>query len=189
MLAATLSREATLENTMQHLQVQDVCDDSSCKIKELKVMVQHKKIGKIREGRGGQSTWPLYIWELVMKQLFCVFPLQLYTKALAVHSVNMLQASSLAVQCQLIQFSVHGLCLLLVVVQTLALYRIDWLEQTSGRSYCTTPHRVAGCLSRIYLVISIEEDELFRYVSNIIDLSNVQTWLALIYIVVVGFIF
>ena len=67
MLAVALPREKSLENVVQHLQ--DACGDSSLKIKELEVMVPHKTIGRVREGRGGQSSWLLHIWELMMKQL------------------------------------------------------------------------------------------------------------------------
>ena len=168
MLAVALSREATLENAVQHLQ--DACNASSSKIKELEAMVPHKKIGKIREGRGGQSTWPLHVWELVMKQLVLGVPPSAVYQSIG-STLRQYAPGVKLVHPISIDAIRRARTVLLVIVQTLASYRLSKANKWGQIFHDATSRRQ---LSFQNLVISTEEDELFRYVLKTIDVFNVQ---------------
>ena len=166
MLAAALSREKYLEDAVQHLQ--DACHDSSLKIKELEAMVPHKKIGKVREGKGGQSSWPLHLWELMMKQLVLGVPPSAVYQSIG--STVREYATGVKFEHPIPITTIRrARTVLLVVVQTLASYRLAKANKWGQLFHDATSRRQ---LSFQNLVISIEEDELFRYAITMIQLFN-----------------
>ena len=174
MLAVALPREKSLENVVQHLQ--DACGDSSLKIKELEVMVPHKAIGRVREGRGGQSSWLLHIWELMMKQLVLGVPPSAVYQSIG--STVREYATGVKFEHPIPITTIRrARTVLLVVVQTLASYRLAKANKWGQLFHDATSRRQ---LSFQNLVISIEEDELFRYVITMIQLFNDRIHLTLI---------
>ncbi len=97
-----------------------------------------KEISKTRDGRGGTSSWPLYIWELIIEQLVNGTP-PTSVNSNIVAMVKLFSPTTKIKELPSIWTIERARTVLLVLVQTLATYRIakaDKWEQlfTDGTS-------------------------------------------------------
>ena len=58
---------STYRNALSEMKL--LVEEYACKLEKLELSVPIKKIKKVRTGRGGSSSWPLYIWDLILEQL------------------------------------------------------------------------------------------------------------------------
>ena len=54
-------------NTIVKLEM--IVDESKQKLAHLDAAIPIKEIKKERQGRDGQGSWPLYIWDLILEQI------------------------------------------------------------------------------------------------------------------------
>ena len=107
-----------------------------------------------------QSAWPLFIWELIIEQIVNGTP----PSSVNSNIVSMLQTFSPSTKISELPTIWTTLCartVLLVIVQTLASYRIAKANKWEQIFTDGTSRRQVSFQD---LIISIEEDELFRYV-------------------------
>jgi hypothetical protein len=50
-------------------ELEELLDDSTLRLSIAEAAIPIKVIAKSRDGRGGTSSWPLYVWELMIEQL------------------------------------------------------------------------------------------------------------------------
>lgn len=160
LLNAALSREAKLAGSVAELQ--EMVDDSTKKLSEmssdLEAAVPIPTIGMIRSGRGGSSHWPTHIWELILDQLVKGVPPSAVSDNI-VDFVKTFSPSTDIKQVPSLYTVRRARTVLLVVVQTLASYRLAKSNKWGQLFTDATSRRQVSFQN---LVISIEEDELFQ---------------------------
>jgi len=161
--------ETSLEHTQKLLRVatanennaqvaidvlQETIDRTSTELEEAFPI---KSMKKTRDGSRGQSSWPLWIWEDIMQQLVLGVPPKAVYRSMA----NVIKRYSPKVGIQPISLTtiLRARTVLLVVVQTLAAYRLGKADKF-GQLFQDATSRQQ--ISFQNLAISIEEDELYK---------------------------
>ena len=161
--------EATLENTKKLLQVATAKEHTAqVAIDELQETINRtsteleeafpiKSMKKTRDGSRGQPSWPLSMWEDIMQQLVLGVP----PKAVYRSIVSVIKRYSPKVEIKPISLTtiLRARTVLLVVVQTLAAYRLGKADKF-GQLFQDATSRQQ--ISFQNLAISIEEDELYK---------------------------
>ena len=129
-------------------------------LNEANAAVPIKVFGKACEGNRGNLRWPLYVWELILEQIVNGTP----PSCINNNIVTMIKIFSPTTQ-------IHDLpsiwtirraqTVLLVIVQTLATYRIAKADKWEQLFTDGTSRRQVAFQN---LVVSIEEDDLFKQV-------------------------
>jgi hypothetical protein len=154
MLQQKLAMEQDMNNDLQE-EIQE------CK-KQLDLAnaaVPVKEICKVSDGSRGK-TWPLFMWELIIEQIVNGTP----PSSVNSNIVSMLQTFSPSTKISelpSIWTIRRARTVLLVIVQTLASYRIAKANKWEQLFTDGTSRRQVSFQD---LIISIEEDELFKYV-------------------------
>jgi hypothetical protein len=127
-------------------------------LKEANAAAPIKVFGKVREGNRGNLRWPLYVWELILEQLVNGTP----PSCINNNIVTMIKIFSPRTQ-------IHDLpsiwtirrarTVLLVIVQTIATYRIAKADKWEQFFTDGTSRRQIAFQN---LVVSIEEDDMFK---------------------------
>jgi hypothetical protein len=133
-------------------------DDANMTVHSVGQLFPIKEICKVREGRGSMSRWPFYMWELIIEQLVNGTPPSAVNNNIIALVKCFLPSTKISEMPSIWTIWQSG-TVLLIIVQTLAVYRIakanKWEQLfTDGTSRWQVAFRE--------LVISIEEDELFR---------------------------
>ena len=160
LLNSALVREASLAGSVAELQV--MVDDSTKELSKMSADFEAacpiKKIGMIGTGRGGGHHWPTHIWELILDQLVKGVP----PSAVSDNIIDFVTTFSPSTKIEQVP-SLHTIrrarTVLLVVVQTLASYRLAKANKWGQLFTDATSRRQVSFQN---LVISIEEDELFQ---------------------------
>ena len=140
------------------LELEEQLDNSALSLSNANAAVPIKTIAKSRDGRGGTSSWPLYVWELIIEQLVNGTP----PTAINSNIVTMIKTFSPTTtisELPSIWTIRRARTVLLVVVQTLATYRIAKADKWEQLFTDGTSRRQVAFQD---LIISIEEDELFK---------------------------
>ena len=124
----------------------------------MKAEVPIKIIGKERIGNKGRPAWPMYIWELILEQLVNGTPPS-SINANSVPHVKKFSPPTKIKELPSIWTIRLASTVLLVVVQTLAAYRLSLADKWEQLFTDETSRRQ---ISLQNLVISLEEDELFK---------------------------
>lgn len=140
------------------LELEEQLDNSALSLSIANAAVPIKTIAKSRDGWGGTSSWPLYVWELIIEQLVNGTP----PTAINSNIVTMIKTFSPTTtisELPSIWTIRRARTVLLVVVQTLATYRIAKADKWEQLFTDGTSRRQVAFQD---LIISIEEDELFK---------------------------
>jgi hypothetical protein len=116
-----------------------------------------KVFGKVQKVKGGTSSWPTYVWEIIIEQLINGTP----PTSVNANIITMIKTFSPSTEIQelpSIWTIRRARTVLLVIVQTLAAYRIAKADKWEQFFTDGTSRRQ---ISFQNLIISIEEDELF----------------------------
>jgi hypothetical protein len=127
-LETLLAQIKELEATVKHQQSQIVdlevnVEEKNKQISELEGACPIQVFGKIRKGQRGATSWPLFVWELILDMLVNGTP----PTAVSANIVIFIQRFSPRTKIKetpSIWTVRHGLTVLLVVVETLAAYRL-----------------------------------------------------------------
>ena len=117
-----------------------------------------KVFGKVRKVKGGTSSWPTYVWEIIIEQLINGTP----PTSVNANIIRMIKTFSPSTEIQelpSIWTIHHARTVLLDIGQTLAAYRIAKADKWEQLFTDGTSRRQ---ISFQNLIISIEEDELFK---------------------------
>ena len=133
-------------------------EESARKLEKLELSVPIKEIKKIRTGRGGSSSWPLYIWDLILEQLVNGTPPSSVSANIHAH-VKKFSPSTKITELPSIWTIRRVRSVLLIVCQTLAAYRLAKAGKWAQIFTDATSRRQVTFQN---LLISVEEDELFR---------------------------
>ena len=139
-------------------QLQEMLDDSQKKLAALEDAVPIKTIERKREGQHGAKSWSYDIWELILEQLVNGTPPSSVADNIVAH-VKKFSPTTKIKELPSIWTIRRARTVLLVIVQTLAAYRLGkaerWIQiHTDGTGRQQTHFQ--------NLLISIEEDELFQ---------------------------
>jgi seryl-tRNA synthetase len=127
-------------------------------LNEANAAVPIKVFGKVREGNRGNLRWPLYVWELILEQIVNGTP----PSCINNNIVTMIKIFSPTTQIRelpSIWTILRARTVLLVIVQTLATYRIAKADKWEQLFTDGTSRRQVAFQN---LVVSIEEDDLFK---------------------------
>lgn len=155
-LKAALQKVKFLENTVGELQ--DKLDESNKQLQSAQAKVPVTVIKKEQVGSKGAPKWPVYIWELLMEQLVYRTPSSSIN-----HNIISFVAK-LAPDIEIKELPSlwtiwRARTVLLIVVQTLAAYRLAKADKW-GQLFTNETKRRQNSFQN--LIISIEDDELFR---------------------------
>lgn len=117
-----------------------------------------KCIEKVRQGRGGKSTWPLHVWELIIEQLVNGTPPSSVNDNIVAH-VKTFSPKTEIKSLPSIWTIRRARTVLLVIVQTLAVHRIAKADKWE-QLFTDATSRHQECFQD--LIISIEEDDTFK---------------------------
>ena len=140
------------------LELEEQLDNSALSLSIANAAVPIKVIAKSIDGRGGTSSWTLYVWELIIEQLVNGTP----PTAINSNIVTMIKTFSPTTtisELPSIWTIRRARTVLLVVVQTLATYRIAKADKWEQLFTDGTSRRQVAFQD---LIISIEEDELCK---------------------------
>ena len=154
-------RQATLQNTtleaaVGHLQAE--LEKTTMALVSLRDAVPIKVIERERRGKHGSKSWPLYIWELILEQLVSGTPLTSVNDNIVAH-VKKFSPTTKINELPSIWTIRRARTVLLVVVQTLATYRIAKADRWGQLFSDETMRRQVSFQN---LIISVEEDELYK---------------------------
>ena len=140
------------------LELKEQLDESTLHLSIAEAAVPIKAIAKSRDGRGGTSSWPLYVWELIIEQLENGTP----PTAINSNIISMIKTFSPTTtisELPSIWTICHARTVLLVIVQTRATYCIAKADKWEQLFTDGTSRKQVAFQD---LIISIEEDELFK---------------------------
>jgi hypothetical protein len=148
-----------LESTVKQLQEQVVdlevdLEEKTNKLVELEDSCPIKVFGKIRHGQRGATSWPLYVWELILEQLVNGTP----PSSVSANIVMFIQRFSPRTKIKeqpSIWTVKRGRTVLLIVVETLAAYRIAKAKRWGQMHTDGTGRRQIAFQD---LALTIEED-------------------------------
>lgn len=133
-------------------------DDANQKLLVADQACPVKTIGKVREGKCGQARWPLYMWEIIIQQIVNGTPPSAINNNI-VAMIETFSPSTVIRELPSIWTIRRARTVLLVIVQTLAVYRIAKAKKWEQLFTDGTSRRQVAFQD---LIISIEEDELFK---------------------------
>jgi hypothetical protein len=150
-------KELESQNKQLQEQVVDLevdLEEKNSKLVELEGSCPIKVFGKVRHGQRGATSWPLYVWELILEQLVNGTP----PSSVSANIVMFIQRFSprTKIKEQPSLWTVRrGRTVLLVVVETLAAYRIARAKRWGQMHTDGTGRRQIAFQD---LALSIEED-------------------------------
>ena len=150
------NENATLRAAMEEMQ--SLLDEQNRRIEHLDKAVPIKVIQKTREGRAGRPRWGLDVWELILEQLVNGTPPSSVNDNIIAH-VKKFSPTTKIKELPSIWTIRRARTVLLVIVQTLAAYRLGFAGKWGQLNHDATQRRQ---ISFENLVISVEEDELFQ---------------------------
>ena len=155
LLCESRSQEGTLQKALDELQ--RTCDRTTESLTEMEAAVPIKSLSKTRNGQRGRPSWPNYVWEAIIEQLVIGVPPKAVYRSIA----SQIKRFSPSTGLNPISMTtiLRARTVLLVVVQTLASYRLGKADMWGQLFHDATSRRQ---ISFQNLVISIEEDELFK---------------------------
>jgi hypothetical protein len=117
-----------LESTVKQLQEQVVdlevdLEEKSNKLAELEHSCPIKVFGKVRHGQRGATSWPHYVWELILEQLVNGTP-PTSINANIITIIRAFSPTTIIREQPSIWTIRRGRSVLLVIVETLAVYRL-----------------------------------------------------------------
>lgn len=139
------------------VELQDLLADSDRKLAAADAAVPIKVIEKEASKRG-RSSWPLYIWDLILEQLVNGTPPSSVNANIVSH-VKKFSPTTIIKELPSIWTIRRARTVLLVIVQTLSAYRLAKADKWHQVFTDATSRRQVTFQN---LVISIEEDELFK---------------------------
>ena len=152
LLRASIENERKVRDSLDILQQN--MDRTS---RELEEAVPIKSLSKTSDGKKGQPGWPLFVWETIIDQLVIgVPPMSVYR---SVASVIKRYSPKVGINPISLTTVKRARTVLLVIVQTLAAYRLGKAGKFGQLFQDATSRRQDSFQN---LVISIEEDELYR---------------------------
>ena len=146
----------TLKNAMAEMQL--MLEESEKKLIEMESVSPIKEIGKIHDGQRGSTSWPLYVWELILEQLINGTPPSAVNDNIRLH-VEMLSPKTKIRELPSIWTIRRARTVLLVICQSLAAYRLTKAGKWHHLFTDATGWRQVTFQN---LIISIEDDELFQ---------------------------
>ena len=157
-LEALKRENAEYRHSMQELRV--LLKESESRIVALEDAIPIKVIRKEkRKGtRGGASSWPIYMWDLILEQLVNGTPPTAVADNIQMH-VKKFSPTTKIKALPSIWTIRRARTVLLVIVQTLAAYRLGKADKWVQLFTDATSRRQVTFQN---LIISIEDDELFR---------------------------
>ena len=155
-LEEALSKVKSLENTVEELQA--MLEESGKQLQSAQSKVPITVMKKERIGKRGATRWPAFIWESIMEQLVNGTPPS------SVNSNIITFVATMAPHIEIKELPSlwtirRARTVLLVVVQTLAAYRLAKADRW-GQIFSDETERRQDSFQD--LIISIEDDELFR---------------------------
>ena len=139
-------------------ELQSLVDDYEKKLDAAEAAVPIKVIKKRREGKSGSTRWGVEIWELILEQLVNGTPPSSINDNIIAH-VKKFSPSTKIEELPSIWTIRRARSVLLVIVQTLSAYRLGLADKWPQLFHDATSRRQVSFQN---LVISIEEDELFK---------------------------
>ena len=152
LLQASLENERRLRDSLELLQRN--IDRTS---RQLEEAVPIKSLSKTSDGKRGRPGWPLFVWESIIEQLVIGVPPKSVYRSIA--SVIKRYSPKVGINPISLTTVMRARTVLLVIVQTLAAYRLGKAEKFGQLFQDATSRRQDSFQN---LVISIEEDELYR---------------------------
>jgi hypothetical protein len=147
--------EAIVKNqNHQLMELEDELDRKNIQVQELEKAVPIKVFGKIRDGQRGATSWPHFIWELILEQLVNGTP----PSSVNSNIISFLRCFSPTTVIKELPsiWTIRCRCtVLLVVVETLATYRLAKAKRW-GQMFTDGSGRRQIALQD--LALSIEED-------------------------------
>ena len=153
--------DANMENeTMRRslCDLQDLLDASESKLSLMDAAIPIKQIKKTRASNKGRPSWPLYMWDLILEQLVNGTPPSSVNDNIVAH-VKKFSPTTDIVDLPSIWTIRRARTVLLIICQTLAAYRLSKADKWDQLFTDATSRRQVSFQN---LVISIEEDDLFR---------------------------
>ena len=153
--------DANMENeTMRRslCDLQDLLDASESKLSLMDAAIPIKQIKKTRASNKGRPSWPLYMWDLILEQLVNGTPPSSVNDNIVAH-VKTFSPTTDIVDLPSIWTIRRARTVLLIICQTLAAYRLSKADKWEQLFTDATSRRQVSFQN---LVISIEEDDLFR---------------------------
>ena len=127
-------------------------------MEEANEAVPVKEVCKVREGCRGNASWPFYVWELIIEQLVNGTPPSSVNSNI-VSLIRTFSPTTKISELPSIWTIRRARTVLLVIVQTLAVYRIAKAKKWEQLFTDGTSRRQVSFQD---LIISVEEDELFK---------------------------
>ena len=147
--------EAIVKNqNHQLMELEDELDRKNIQVQELEKAVPIKVFGKIRDGQRGATSWPHFIWELILEQLVNGTPPSSVNSNI-ISFLCCFSPTTVIKELPSIWTICRGRTVLLVVVQTLATYRLAKAKRW-GQMFTDGSGRRQIALQD--LALSIEED-------------------------------
>jgi hypothetical protein len=147
--------EAIVKNqNHQLMELQDEFDRKNDQVQELEKAFPIKVFGKIRDGQRGATSWPHFIWELILEQLLNgTLPSSVNSNIISF--LCCFSPTTVIKELPSIWTTCRGRTVLLVVVETLATYRLAKAKRW-GQMFTDGSGRRQIALQD--LALSIEED-------------------------------
>ena len=142
----------------QNIDLGHKLDDALKELTKANDAVPIKMFGKVRQGNTGNPRWPLYVWELIIEQIVNGTP----PSCIINNIVTMIKVFSPTTEIRELPSNWtirRARTVLLVVVQTLATYRIAKANKWEQLFTDETSRRQVAFQN---LIVSIEEDDLFK---------------------------
>ena len=136
------------------MELEDELDRKNNEVQELEKAVPIKVFGKIHDGQRGATSWPYFIWELILEQLVNGTP----PSSVNSNIISFLRCSSpttVIKELPSIWTIRRGRTVLLVVVETLATY---WLAKAKQWGQMFTDGSGRRQIALQDLALSIKED-------------------------------
>jgi hypothetical protein len=150
------SENATLREALEEMQA--LLDEQERRLDKLDKAVPIKVLQKTREGSKGRPRWGLDVWELIIEQLVNGTPPSAVNDNI-ISNVKKFSPTTQIKELPSIWTIRRARTVLLVIVQTLAAYRLGLAGKWGQLNHDATSRRQ---ISFENLVISVEEDELFQ---------------------------
>ena len=116
--------EAIVKNqNHQLMELEDELNRKNIQVQELEKAVPIKVFGKICDGQRGATSWPHFIWELILEQLVNGAPPSSVNSNI-ISFLHCFSPTTVIKELPSIWTICHGRMVLLVVVETLATYRL-----------------------------------------------------------------
>ncbi len=152
-----LEKELLIERSANN-DLQMKLEECEMEIEKANGAVPIKEVCKVREGGRGNASWPFFIWELIIEQLVNGTPPSSVNSNI-VSLIRTFSPTTKISELPSIWTIRRARTVLLVIVQTLAVYGIAKAKKWEQLFTDGTSRRQVSFQD---LIISVEEDELFK---------------------------